>query len=102
MRTLAIVVVWLLFVPHGAQAFLPKGQRGVRGEPAKTTSPAARTVLRVFDEAGNLGFLTNRNGKVWRFLPDPANRLTSTISPLQYSNTVAFNDRGLPFLLRQP
>src|SRR5260370_1436221 len=44
----------------------------------------------------------NRDGRVLQFVSDAANRPVATITPLHRTNSVAFNDRGLPFILRQP
>jgi len=40
--------------------------------------------------------LTNRNGKVWQFQFDGANRLTNTVSPRGRSAQLVFNHQGLP------
>ena len=50
---------------------------------------------RVYDAAGNQIVLTNRNGKVWQFQYDGANRLTNTITPLGRSTSLTFNHQGL-------
>jgi len=56
---------------------------------------ASHLSARVYDAAGNQIVLTNRNGKVWQFQYDGANRLTNTITPLGHSTSLAFNHQGL-------
>jgi len=70
-------------------------QWNVRGQLAKLTDPATKTVLNAYDGNGNKVLLTNRNGKVWQFQFDAANRLTNTISPLSHTSGSSFNHRGL-------
>ncbi len=77
-------------------------QFSLRGEPTIFTDNASHTVVRTFDPAGNETALTNRNGKKWQFQLDSANRLTNTITPLNRPTSQTWNDRGLPFVLRQP
>ena len=52
--------------------------------------------MRGYDGAGNQVILTNRNGNVWQFQFDGANRLTNTIppSPMQPASQT-FNPQGL-------
>ncbi len=73
-----------------------------RGKPIQLTDGAQHTSSRAYDPAGNQIILTNRNGKVWQFQFDGANRLTATITPLGRSNTVVFNHQGLPATLADP
>ena len=47
-------------------------------------------------------FLTNRDGNVWQFQFDSANRLTNTITPRGRSTTVAFNHQGLLASMKDP
>ena len=55
-----------------------------------------------YDAAGNQIILTNRNGKVWQFQFDGANRLTKTITPLNRSTTLTFNHQGLASTITDP
>ena len=67
------------------------------------TDGAQHTSLRAYDGAGNQVILTNRNGKVWQFQFDAANRLTNTIppSPMRpFSQT--FNHQGLVSTITDP
>jgi YD repeat-containing protein len=66
-----------------------------RGSLLKLTDGAGHYSLRTYDGAGNQIILTNRNGKKWQFQFDGANRLTMTITPRGYSNSVVFNHQGL-------
>jgi RHS repeat-associated protein len=72
-----------------------KQQWNKRGQLSITTDNANHTVKRGYDAAGDQIALTNRNTHVWQFQFDAANRLISTISPLGYSNVLAFNHQGL-------
>jgi RHS repeat-associated protein len=71
-----------------------KQQWSARGELLKSTDAAMNVVKRAFDPAGNQILLTNRNGKLWQFQFDAANRLTNTISPLT-NISQTWNNRGL-------
>jgi len=66
-----------------------------RGNLARTVDAATNIIGKVYDGAGNLIYLTNRNGYVWQLQHDGANRLTNTISPLNRSSSVVYNNRGL-------
>jgi len=66
-----------------------------RGELLAFTDQAGKPVGYGHDPAGNQILLTNRNGKIWQFQFDKANRLTNTITPLGRTNVQAFNNRGL-------
>ena len=66
-----------------------------RGSLIKVIDAATNSVGKNYDGAGNLAYLTNRNGKLWTFQYDGANRLTNTISPLNHSSSQVYNNRGL-------
>ena len=74
----------------------------VRGEAASLTDGATNTSVRGYDAAGNNVILTNRNGKLWQFQFDGANRLTNTITPLNRSTLVTYDERGLVKTVREP
>jgi RHS repeat-associated protein len=67
------------------------------------TDGAQGTSLRAYDGAGNQIILTNRNGKIWQFQFDAANRLTNTIppSPMQPTSQT-FNHQGLLATVTDP
>ena len=73
-----------------------------RGEAVVLTDGATNTSSRGYDAAGNQIVLTNRNGKVWQFQFDGANRLTNTITPLNRNTLVIFDERGLVKNMREP
>jgi RHS repeat-associated protein len=73
-----------------------------RGQLTQSTDAETRLVSRVYDPAGNQIFLTNRNGKVWRFQYDAANRLTNTITPLNRQIAQSWNGRGLLSSIQEP
>jgi RHS repeat-associated protein len=73
-----------------------------RGALLKLTDGAEHFSTRAYDAAGNQIILTNRNGKKWQFQFDGANRLTNTITPLNRSTSLAFNQRGLISSLKDP
>ena len=64
----------------------------------------ARGILpsRAYDGAGNQIILTNRNGKVWQFQFDGANRLTNTITPLSRTMSQTWNHQGLLSTVTDP
>ena len=66
-----------------------------KSELIQLTDGANHASLRAYDAAGNQIILTNRNGKIWQFKFDGANRLTNTITPRGYSTSMAFNHQGL-------
>jgi len=66
-----------------------------RGKLIALTDGAQHTSLRAYDGAGNQVILTNRNGKIWKFQFDAANRLTNTITPLLRSMSQTWNHQGL-------
>jgi RHS repeat-associated protein len=66
-----------------------------RGELLIFTDQLSKPIGYGHDAGGDQVFLTNRNGKIWQFQYDKANRLTNTISPLGRTNVQAFNNRGL-------
>ncbi len=66
-----------------------------RGQLTQTTDAATHTVGSTYDPSGNRIVLTNRNGKIWHFNFDAANRLTNIVTPLGKSNYVGFDHRGL-------
>lgn len=70
-------------------------QWNARGELTKLTDAANHTALHAYDGNGNEILLTNRNGKIWQFQFDAANRLTNTISPLNRQTKQVWNNRGL-------
>ena len=74
-----------------------------RGENTLFTDPAGHSVGHLYDAAGNMIRLTNRNGRVWQFQYDGANRLTNTISPFGGRQTkLSFNSRGLLQSVTEP
>lgn len=66
-----------------------------RGELQVFTDQLSKPISYGHDGAGNQIVLTNRNGKVWQFQYDKANRLTNTITPLGRTNVESFNNRRL-------
>src|SRR5712691_11844650 len=95
---LALRTAWLIAAlpalgsfPRGLAVEFPRANAALevaqqlwngRGENTKSIDPATNIVARVFDPAGNQIYLTNRNGKVWQFTFDRANRLTNTVTPM--------------------
>ncbi len=73
-----------------------------RGNLLQLTDGAGHFSTRVYDAAGNQIYLTNRNGKVWQFYFDKANRLTNSISPKLYSTILVFNHQGLVSSIKDP
>ena len=73
-----------------------------RGKPVQLIDGAQHTSSQTYDSAGNQTFLTNRNGKLWQFQFDGANRLTNTISPLGKHIAQIWNNRGLLQTVVQP
>jgi RHS repeat-associated protein len=67
----------------------------VRGELIAITNAALNTVFKSYDNNGNQIVLTNRNGKIWHFNYDAANRLTNTLTPMGRSNFQSWNHLGL-------
>lgn len=66
-----------------------------RGDLIKSVDGAGHYFTKAYDAAGNQIVLTNRNGKKWQFQFDSANRLTNTITPLNFNSSVVFNHQGL-------
>ena len=73
-----------------------------RGKLIALTDGAQHTSLRSYDGAGNQVILTNRNGKVWQFQFDAANRLTNTITPLLRQMSQTWNHQGLVSTVTDP
>ena len=73
-----------------------------RGKLIALTDGANHASLRAYDGAGNQIILTNRNGKVWRFQFDGANRLTNTITPLNRTMSQTWNHQGLLSTVTDP
>lgn len=70
------------------------------GKLLQLTDGAGHYSMRGYDSAGNQITLTNRNGKLWHFYFDGANRLTNTVTPLGRSATVTLDHRGLAILAK--
>jgi len=83
-------------VPTARQMF------DARGGLLKSTDGAGHSSLGAYDVAGNQIFLTNRNGQVWQFQYDGANRLTKTITPKGRTTTLTFNHQGLVSTITDP
>jgi RHS repeat-associated protein len=73
-----------------------------RGSVLKATDGASHSAFSAYDAAGNQTYLTNRNGKVWTFYYDAANRLTNTVTPKNRSTLLTFNNRGLVSTIKDP
>jgi RHS repeat-associated protein len=73
-----------------------------RGKLIQLTDGAQHTSSRAYDPAGNQIILTNRNGKVWQFQFDGANRLTTTITPLNRQTVQTWNHQGLLATVKDP
>src|SRR2546422_4329869 len=73
-----------------------------RGEQTKLTDPATNIVSRVYDPVGNQVYLTNRNGKLWQFSFDGANRLVTNTTPLNRKTITTYNSRGLVETVKEP
>jgi len=76
--------------------------RDSRGKLIALTDGAQHTSLRAYDGAGNQIILTNRNGKIWQFQFDGANRLTNTITPLPRHMSQTWNHQGLVSSITDP